>query len=239
MPNAQGPVDATVRPPPPTSVQVLRGLALFQELTDEQLRRIAAATQHVSLSRGAMLFQKGDRATGFYVVVSGQIKLAFPSVQGAEKVVEILGPGQSFGEALIFMDRPYPVFSEAVVDATVLAIPQATVTELLSCDPGFARAMLAGLARRLHSLVQDVEDYTMRSSAQRLIGYLLRHAEDVESGPVEVLLPATKAVIASRLNLTPETLSRIFHELAGAALLEVQGRRIAIHDVARLRSFEG
>lgn len=240
MPSAPGPADASGRSASPaTSVQLLRRVALFQALTDEHLQGIAAATQHVRLSRGAMLFQKGDRANGFYVVISGQVKLAFPSVHGVEKVVEILGPGQSFGEALMFMDRPYPVFSQAVVDTSLLAVPRTAVIELLDRDPVFARAMLAGLSMRLHSLVQDVEDYTMHSSVQRLIGYLLRHAETVESGTVEILLPTAKGVIASRLNLTPETLSRILHELAGEGLLEVQGRRIVIHDVARLRSFQG
>lgn len=240
MPHARGPAGvpaATVSSPAP--VETLRRLALFQDVTDAHMEIVAAATQQLRLPRGAMLFQKGDRASGFYVVVSGQIKLAFPSVHGVEKVVEILGPGQSFGEALMFMDRTYPVFSQAVVDASVLAIPQAVVAGLLGSDPAFARAMLAGLARRLHSLVQDVEDYTMRSSTQRLIGYLLRHAEEVESGPVDVLLPAAKSVVASRLDLTPETLSRIFHALTDAGLLEVHGSRIVIFDVARLRSYGG
>lgn len=220
-------------------VQTLRRLALFQELSDAQLQEIAAASYYVPLARGALLFQKGDAARGFYVVVQGQIKLAFASATGAEKIVELLGPGQSFGEALMFMNRPYPVFSQAVIDSTVIAIRQEPLLRLLDGEAGFARAMLAGLSRKLHSIVQDVEDYTTRSSAQRLIGYLLRHADEVQSGPVEILLPANRENIASRLNVAPETLSRIFKDLVDRGMISVDRRRVFLPDIARLRTFEG
>jgi len=220
------------------NAQVIARLPLFQEVSPDQVRDIVNASRERHLRKGEMLFQKGDRARGFYVIVSGQIKLAFPSLHGSEKVVEILGPGQSFGEALMFMDRPYPVFAEAVLDTMLLEVAQQSVIDLLQRDPAFARAMLAGLAKRLHSLVQDVESYSMRSSAQRLIGYLLQHTADVSSGAVELSLPASKAVVASRLNLTPETLSRVFHTLTEAGLIEVRGKQIAIPDVARLRAYD-
>jgi CRP-like cAMP-binding protein len=226
------------RPAGPASAQIVGRLALFQELTADQAHGIIAEARERHLSKGELLFQKGDRARGFFVIVAGQIKLAFPSVHGSEKVVEILGPGQSFGEALMFMDRPYPVFAEAVIDSVLVEVPSQPVIELLRKDPAFAQAMLAGLAKRLHSLVQDVESYTMRSSAQRLIGYLLQQAADVDSGSVEVTLPTSKAVIASRLNLTPETLSRVLHELGEHGLLEVHGRSIRIADVQMLRTFD-
>jgi len=217
---------------------IIGRLPLFQELTPEQVAGIVGSSREQHFDKGELLFQKGDPAQGFYVVIQGQIKLAFPSVHGNDKVVEILGPGQSFGEALMFMDRAYPVFAEAVTDAVLLQIPRRPIHDLLSGDAKFARAMLAGLAKRLHSLVQDVESYSVRSSAQRLIGYLLRQCDDVESGPVELELPTTKSVIASRLNVTPETLSRVFHELKECGLIEIRGRHVTIHDVARLRDYE-
>ncbi|MBS0373938.1 MAG: Crp/Fnr family transcriptional regulator [Proteobacteria bacterium] len=219
---------------PPDRAELIARLALFQELTRAQLEDIVHASRPVTLGRGALLFQKGDRPAGFFVVVSGQVKLAFPSLHGAEKVVEILGPGQTFGEALMFMERPYPVFAEAVTEAMLLEIPRQPVNDLLSRDPAFARAMLAGLAKRLHGLIQDVEDYSTRSGTERLIGYLLRQADDAAEGPVEVMLPSAKSLIASRLNLTPETLSRVLHDLAARGLVEVRGKQVRILDLQRL-----
>jgi len=220
--------------------QILSRLPLFLELSPEQLGHIAAGTREKRLAKGEMLFQKGDPPRGLFLVVFGQVKLAFPSSQGNEKVVSIIGPRQSFGEAVMFMDRPYPVFAESLTDALLLHISKATVFELLERDTTFARSMLAGLSLRLHTLVHDVESYSLRSSTQRVIGYLLQHCEmeDNRAGEKIVALPTSKQVIASRLNLTPETLSRVFHELAEAKLITVQGKRITIHDVQRLREFD-
>ena len=220
--------------------QILLRLPLFHELSPEQLAHIAAGTREKRLTKGEMLFHKGDAPRGFYLIVFGQIKLAFPSTQGNEKVVEIIGPRQSFGEAVMFMDRPYPVFAESLGEALLLNIPKSAVFELLERDASFARRLLAGLSLRLHSLVQDVESYSQRSSSQRVIGYLLEHAAQVgdSEGETAVALPTSKQVIASRLNLTPETLSRVFHDLAEAGLISVHGKAITIHDQNRLRQFD-
>jgi CRP-like cAMP-binding protein len=121
----------------------LQQLALFQELTPEQLAKLASGTREKPLQKGEMLFQKGDKPKGFFMVVSGQIKLAFSSVHGNEKVIQVLGAQESFGEAVMFMERPYPVFAQALADAHCCT-GQTEVFELLGSDP-FAR-LLAGSA---------------------------------------------------------------------------------------------
>ncbi len=219
--------------------QILRRIPIFQELSDEQTALLAAHTREKRLQKGEMLFQKGDLPRGFYAIVYGQIKLAFPSPSGNEKVVEILGPQQSFGEAVMFMDRPYPVLAESLVDTLLLHVARQAVFDMIESDPSFARRMLAGLALRLHGLIRDVESYSLRSSAQRVIGFLLqRMSGGDESGDVEIKLPTSKQVIASRLNLTPETLSRIFHDLAAHRLITVHGKHVTVHGVRRLREYE-
>ena len=219
---------------------LLGRLPLFSALSREQLDPLAAAARERRLAKDEILFQKGDPARGFFVVVYGQIKLAFPSAQGNEKVVEIISPQQSFGEAVMFMDRPFPVFAQALTDCTLLHIGKDAVFRLIETDPSFSRRMLAGLSMRLHSLVADVESYSLRSSAQRVIGYLLQHSQPdgAESARVEITLPTSKQTIASRLNLTPETFSRILHDLSAASLIEVHGRQIAVPDLRRLREYD-
>jgi CRP-like cAMP-binding protein len=159
------------------------------------------------------------------VVVYGQVKLGFTSPQGVEKVIEIVRPGQSFGEALMFLDKPYIVFAQALADSMLLHVARRTVLDELQRDPGFALRMLSGLSRRLHGLVRDVEGYTLRSSHERVIGYLLAEVpESANGGAAEVHLTPGKSVIASRLNMTPEHFSRILHELGNAGLVEIQAR---------------
>ena len=214
----------------------IANLPMFREMSADELDRIAAATLPVHVQKGESIVHCGDPCTGFHVVVYGQVKLGFNSPQGVEKVVEIVRPGQSFGEALMFLDEPYIVFAQALSDTMLLHVAKHAVFDELARDPRFARRMLSGLSRRLHGLVRDVEAYTLRSSQERVIGYLLADAaEGAGNEPTEVRLTPGKSVIASRLNMTPEHFSRILHELASAGLIEVNGRAVRIPDLERLR----
>jgi len=229
----------------PSTEAFISNLSLFKELSDEQCARIAERTRQVRVARGETLFRRGDPAAGTYVVAYGQVKLSFVSSTGVEKVIEILNQGQSFGEAVMFLDVPHVVTAQALSDALLLLVPKETVFENIDRDPGFARRMLAGLSRRLHQLVADVESYSTRSGTERLIGFLLRDCGTMDArencsaaepeGSIDIELPVAKGVIASRLNLTQEHLSRILHDLSALGLIEVHGRRIHIRDLDRLR----
>jgi CRP-like cAMP-binding protein len=229
-------------PAAPIRIQeFLKNVPLFRELTDDELDRVAAATAQVRAPTGTILFRRGEACAGFHVIVYGQVKLAFGAADGSEKVVEILGPGASFGEAVMFLDKPYVVFAETLSDSLVLAIGKQAIFSELERNPRFARKMLAGLAQRLHRLVHDLEAYTLRSGTQRVIGYLLRdYSEEARPRePMEVALATSKGVLASRLNITREHFSRILHDLSAAGLIEVHGRIIRILDPERLRAFPG
>lgn len=225
-------------PAAPIRIQeFLKNVPLFRELTDAELDRIAAGTAQVRAPTGTILFRRGEACVGFHVVVYGQVKLAFGAADGSEKVVEILGPGQSFGEAVMFMKRPHVVTAQALADSLLLFVEREAVFEEIKRDPDFAARMIAGLSRRLHHLVGDLEAYSMRSGTERVIGYLLSTGADgvPASGACDITLPTTKGVVASRLNLTQEHFSRILHDLTTAGLIKVRGRTVHILDVERLR----
>ncbi len=217
---------------------ILANLPLFNEVSSEEVTRIALGARELHLSRGDKLFHGGDASHGFYIVVYGQVKLAFTSTKGVEKVMKLVGPGQSLGEAVMFLDKPYPLSAHVLVDSLLLHISKTVVYEEIARDPAFCRKMLAGLSMRLHGLVQDVESYSLHSSAQRVIGYLLQNETvDSEAGKsIHVHLAASKNVIASRLNITPETFSRILHDLSAADLIQVEGKDITILDIEKLRN---
>jgi len=219
--------------------KTLAHIPLFQSLTAGQIEQIAASAQDLRLGKGEVVFHAGETPGGFYIVAFGQVKLFITSSAGDEKVVEIIGPRQSFGEAVMFLQRPYPVTALALTDSWLLKIPQHAVDLLLAADPSFAKRMLAGLSFRLHSLVQDVESYSMRSSTQRVVGYLLQLCPEDSEAAQNITLPTSKLVIASRLNLTPETLSRILTELSNHRLIEVHGRQIQLISQQGLRTYLG
>jgi CRP-like cAMP-binding protein len=220
---------------------LLTHIPLFEGLASDELARIARNTREIHATKGDILFHKGDHCNGFHLLVYGQVKLAFTSQQGNEKVVEILQQGQSFGEAIMFMEKPYIVFAQALTDSLLLHVSKQAVFDELARDHNLCRKMLAGMAMRLHQLMNDVESYSLHSGKQRIIGYLLRElAEEHQNGTdVAVTLPTNKGVIASRLNLTQEHFSRILHELTELGLIVVEGRKINIPSVANLRKHEG
>ena len=220
---------------------LVANLPLFRELGSQEIERIATGARTLHAARGETLFRKGDPSDGFYTVVYGQIKLAFHSANGAEKVVDLLGPNQTFGEAVMFMERPYPVYAQALADSLLLHVSKAVVFEEIDRDPAFARKMIGGLARRLHGLVSDLEGYTLHSGTQRVLGYLLRGMPEHEAPdtPIEISLPTSKSILASRLNLTPEHFSRILHDLTELGLIRVEGRSIKILDAEGLRHHGG
>ena len=216
-------------------------LPLFSDLSPDELQRLATGCSLKRLQRGELVFRCGDPCDAFHVCVTGQVKLFVLSPAGQEKVIEIIAPGQSFAEALMFTNRPYILSAQALSDGLVLTIGKAAVTGEIERDARFALRMLAGISRRLHGLVHDVEAYALHSGLQRVIGYLLRdqQAEDCVSGDViTVSLPVSKATVASRLSLTPEYFSRVLHELEAAGLIEVDKRDIRILDAKRLASYQ-
>ena len=222
--------------------QLLASASLFAGLTPAEIAPFARGARETSVAKGDILFHRGDACTGFHLILSGQIKLAFISAEGNEKVVEILSRGQSFGEAVMFMDKPYVVMAQALTDCSLLHIAKQVVFDEMARDPIFCRKIIAGLSRRLHQLMSDVESYSLRSGRDRIIGYLLREEglgsdDDVlTTGPVSIRLPTSKGIIASRLNLTQEHFSRILHELIESGLIQVQGRNIHVPDLGRLRA---
>ena len=229
----------------PRVMELIAHAPIFRGLSRAELGRIAAGTSQVFVERGRVLFQRGDPCAGFHLVAYGQVKLAVSTPSGAEKVIEMLGPGRSFGEAVMFTGNPYPVSATALADTLLLHVRKEALFSEIDRDPQLSRRMLAGLSARLHALVRDVEALTLHSASQRVIGYLSRLEDEAREslpagtapGNAEVTLPAQKSLVASHLNLTPEYFSRILHELAAAGLIRVDNRRIEILDPAALRAY--
>lgn len=220
-------------------------LPLFSDIGRDELHRLAHGCQLRRLARGDMLFRQGDPCDAFHVVITGQIKLFVLSPTGQEKVIELVGPGGSFAEALMFLGKPCMVSAQALGDALLMSVQRDAVFEEVERDPRFALRMLAGLSRRLHGLVHDVQAQSLQNGVQRVIGYLLRDQPEADAAgatapaPLTVSLPVSKATIASRLSLTPEYFSRVLRELEDAGLIEVDKRDIRILDAPRLAAYQG
>lgn len=216
----------------------LANLPLFEEIAPADLQRLAQGCRLRNFSRGENIFSVGMPCEEFHVTITGQVKLFALSPSGQEKVIELAGPGISFAEALVFTGKPYIINAQALSESIVLSVGKAAMVREIEDDPRFAMHMLAGISRRLHGLVHDVQAYSLHNGMQRVIDYLLHPLEEnpATSSALKVSLPVSKATIASRLSITPEYFSRVLHELESAGLIRVDKREIHIPNAARLAS---
>lgn len=225
------------------SVTVQRYLAvlpLFSALSSTECERLAAGCKLKRFGKGEVVSRIGEPCDAFYVVILGQVKLYVSNQAGQEKIVELVGPGRSFAEAMMFLDKPYFLNVQALTDSLLMSVTKEAVYNEIERDPRFSLRMLAGISRRLHGLVQDVEGYALQSGMQRLIGYLLRDAVDDQADgtmALTVSLPVSKASVASRLSLTPEYFSKVLHELEAQGLIAIDKREIQVLDVQRLSQY--
>ena len=213
---------------------VIANLPMFRAAPRQSLTELArhARSQHVQ--RGVAVIRRGDPMPGFYAVAYGMVKLALRTDAGEEKVLRLVGPGETFGEAVMFLEKPCPVDAIALADSLLIMLPAEPVFALLERDPRFARSLIASLSQRMHGLVADVEASSLRGGLQRVAAYLDAHAVTGEDGVARVQLPTTKTVIASHLGVTKETFSRLLRELAQLGLIAVARREITLLEQAGL-----
>lgn len=210
---------------------------LFAGLDPARVADLAKETLERSYGRGEVLFHKGDMPAGMHIVVSGQIKLAIPSPQGTEKILHLANPGDTFGEAVVFLDKPYPVTAQATQDSIVLLVLKAALKQAMGENQVLTQKILPAMSSRLHRLINDMETCTQMSSLQRVICFLTQGAPKAPGERFVVNLGTSKQNIASQLNLAPETLSRVLNQLSNAKLIEVHGRIIILLDVAKLITY--
>ena len=216
----------------------LLSLSLFSGLGDDDLTLLLPGVREYKVNAHEVLFQKGDHVRGIHIMMRGQAKLFLPTTHGTEKVIEVVVAGKSFGEAVVFNDMPCPVSAQATQDSVLLIVSKDALLAVLDLNPRFARKMLTSLSIRLHELMSDMETCTLMNSVQRVVCYLTHQTPEQNPPQYEFKLDTNKQTLASRLNLAPETFSRVLHHLVTAGLIEVQGRTIRIMDTQRLKHFQ-
>lgn len=225
------------KPAPPAEAE-LRGHPVLGALSDELLARVLAGTRVVRLRQGESLFRQGEPADRFYLVRSGHIKLYRIAPDGNEKIIHLAGPGESFAEAVMFMrGRSYPVHTAAVEPSELLGVPTEPVRETLVASTDACFGMLAQLSMRLRERVAEIESLSLQNGVLRLASFLLREAPRPGTDGTEVIrLNLSKKVLASRLSLQPETLSRLLRRLEESGLIRVDGPEITVLDRAALEA---
>jgi len=209
---------------------VLEKLPLLEGLNQEAIRELATQSSMMRVSRGELVVRRGERVPSLYAVAFGQVKTCLPQNGGSEMVLGLLGPGATFGKSTVLLGRPAQVDVVALDDTMLVAVRAACVVALVERNLRFSRNLARALAERNHVLVGELETSRLRS-AQRLAAYLDSIAQPAaQPGTWAARLAVSKTLLASRLGMKKETLSRLLRELAGGGLIDVAGREITIRD---------
>ncbi len=217
-----------------TRLQVVRNY-LFAHLTPDELAVVLRQAEARQFAPGEGVFRQGENAAHFFLVTSGQVRLYRISPTGEEKVIDLIRPGNLFAEAVSFMGGRYPVHAAAVDQVRLASFAFDDLNRALHDSPGLAFRMMGGMAMRIHGLVNEIDHLACGSAGQRLVYYLLDLLRDAPD-PKRIHLRVPKNVVASRVGVKPETLSRLLARLKESGILEVRDEWLIVHDETRLKA---
>lgn len=211
--------------------QEMRHLYLFEALDDVTFSQVMGHTQLLELSAGDELFAQGDTSRNYYIVHSGVLKLFRISADGAEKILEIVTTGQALGEDAMFGGEHF-AYAKALKSTQVFSVNCSYLSTLLRENTHVCLRMMTLMSRRSQKLIEDIGSITLHSAIQRVTQYLIEENDDIAC-PTRLNLP--KGVIASRLSLTPETLSRIIGRLRDEGMIDCTHKEIVLKNRTALQ----
>jgi len=224
----------------PKIEKYLHIIPLFSGLTQDQRKSLAALSIELTVNKGELIFQEGDRGQGFYIVGAGKIKVFKMSFEGKEQILHIYGPGHIFGEVPVFQGKSFPASAMALELSTILFLPRQAFVRELGKSPALAMNMLADLSRRLREFTVQIENLSLKEVPARLAAYILTLAREnaghsqisalqKEGLPAAIVsLPVSKVQLASLIGTTPETISRALKKMDLAGLIKAEGKKIFI-----------
>jgi CRP/FNR family transcriptional regulator len=214
-------------------VEHLNRISLFKGLPPEHLQKLATIISDKEYRKGQLIFADGDEGNGFYVVISGRVKVYKVSPDGKEQILHVFGPGAPFAEVPVFSGAPYPANAEPIEKSRLFFFPKKAFVSLIQENPSLAMNMLASLSQRLKQFSQLVEALSLKEVPGRLAAHIL-YLSDIRGGIDEFKLDLAKSQLASLLGTIPETLSRIFGKMSSQGLISISGPQIQIIDRAGL-----
>jgi len=219
--------------PAPEDLRIASRIPIFSGLKPQTVERLIARATVISLKHGDCLFRQGDAAAAFFIVVEGWVKLYRLTLGGDEAIIHILTKGESVAEAVAFTGSRYSATAEAVSNARAVRIPADYLVRCIHEMPDIALAIIASTSQRLHRRVQEIEHLKAQSGIQRVAEFLASLCPP-GAGPHTITLPYDKTLIAGRLGLKPESLSRAFAKLRRVGV-EVRAAHVVVNEVAKLR----
>lgn len=198
-------------------IEILENCPLFAQVNDAGFRRLFAVARLVRFRKGQMIFRQGEACSGMYVVGSGLVRVFKRGAQGQEKILHLVGPGETFAEVAALGEFDCPASAEAISATTCAFVPIESLQQLIRENHELCRQLLIGLCLWVRRFVDLVEDLTLRDAAGRVARFLLCQVDENQN---TIHLRGLKRHLAAQLDLTSETLSRILRRLETRGLIK-------------------
>lgn len=208
----------------------LAEMPILQGVSAEAMALLAGGAERLHIERGATVFERDSQPTGLFFVVTGSVKLLSLGPNSRPRVVELFDAGNMFGEIGVFTGAAYRTWTQAIIPTELIHISRNRVMAAVSQDHQLSLRMLTAVATRTQRLIDSISCTSPSAANVRVAAYLLELQERSSRGDDQVILPAPKGTIASLLNLSQESLSRVLRRMRDAGVLRVTGRRIRIQD---------
>jgi CRP-like cAMP-binding protein len=213
------------------STDLLKRCPLFAGLKEEDLKRIRAIASLRQIGKKEILFSDGEAAKGFYVILSGKVKLYKVSPEGKEQILHVVSAPDAFAEAALFLEGTYPAFGEALTDCQLLFFPKRDFLQLIEKNPQLSINMIVTLSHYLKRFAGLIEELSLKEVSSRIAKYLvdlsLKLSKEGKSSK-EVELDLSKTQLALKLGTISETLSRTLAKMKTKGIIEVKKNRIII-----------
>jgi len=213
------------------SIDILKKCPLFAGLMDEDLKVVRAIATLRQVGKREILFSEGEEAKGFYVILSGKVKLYKISPDGKEQILHVVSAPDSFAEAALFLEGTYPAFAEPLSDSQLLFIPRRDFIQLIEKNPQLSINMIVSLSHYLRRFASLIEELSLKEVSSRIAKYLLDltvKSSKEGKNPKEVELDLSKTQLALKLGTISETLSRTLAKMKIKGIIDVRKNRILI-----------
>jgi CRP-like cAMP-binding protein len=213
------------------SIELLRRCPLFAGLKEDDLKRIRAIASLRQIEKKEVLFSDGEEAKGFYVILSGKVKLFKVSPEGKEQILHIVSAPDAFAEAALFLEGTYPAFAEAMTDSQLLYFPKRDFIQLIEKNPQLSINIIVTLSHFLKRFASLIEELSLKEVSSRVAKYVvdlsIKSSHEGKS-PKEVELDLSKTQLALKLGTISETLSRTLAKMKAKRIIDVKKNKIVI-----------
>lgn len=218
---------------PVDNIIALKRCPLFSQLEESDLSSLQKIGVYKRYKKQEIIFSEGEPARGFFVVISGRVKVFKLSREGKEQILHIFTPGQTFAEAAVFCGQTYPAYAQSMTDSENFYFPKTDFSRLIARSPQLALNMIATLSSLLRNFAQLVEELSLKEVSARMAKYFLdmaiKKGEKTPEG-IRIKLDTSKVQLAARLGTVIETFSRTLAKMRNRGIVVVEHKTIVILD---------